>query len=621
MPRAYYQRLSLKQKLPLLICGLLFGVILIFAGATYRSVENASLAVGRERLRGVTDQLGELLNTSVTGLEKRLRTASGDSALAKFIRSPTPANRAAALAAMRKGGADTVQRIVGELWSPAHELLLSTGPDEKAAHGDVDREIELASRGPRFLTIGRFRVEHDTVVAPAVSAVPSEEAPLGYYVEWRRVVGTPKSRDPLLQLIGPNAALLVGNDSDGVWTDLVSTAHAPPIDVRSAADIVGYTRADGTQVFGLARPVAGTPWYVVVELSRDAVLATSNQFIRRSAFISVVLLAIGFAIAWSLSRSITLPLKNLTDASSAIAGGDYSQVVSVGRTDELGQLAAAFNTMAGQVRDTKTVLEERVSERTQKLEQLQVVMLRTERLNTLATLGAGLAHDLNNLLFSISLAADSMERDAAGEHIDRGALLGRIKKASSEAGRLTKRLMSFARGDMGSAGPALVEISGAVAAQEELLRMLLPRTVGLRMNIETSGKMVMMPATLIEQALVNLVSNARDAMADGGIVTVSVREETGAKPKSVLVEVSDTGHGIDPAIHDSIFESFFSTKAEKGTGIGLASVRALMESVGGTVSVRSAPGNGATFRLSFPLVEERAHVPDHPRVERVGLLS
>ena len=256
----------------------------------------------------------------------------------------------------------------------------------------------------------------------------------------------------------------MGNDSGSVWTDLVTTAHGPPINVREATGVVGYTRADGTPVFGRARAVTGTPWYVVVELSRDAVLATASQFVRRSAIITVVLLAIGFAVAWSLSRSITLPLKHLTDASAAIAGGDYSQVVSVGRTDELGQLAAAFNTMAGQVRDTRTGLEERVVERTQKLEQLQVVILRTERLNTLATLGAGLAHDLNNLLFSISLAVDSMERDAAGEHIDRGALLGRIKKASSEAGRLTKQLMSFARGDMGSAGPALRSPTPATAS-------------------------------------------------------------------------------------------------------------------------------------------------------------
>jgi signal transduction histidine kinase len=620
MPRAYYQRLSLKQKLPLLICGLVLGVTLLFAGATYRSVENSSLAVGLERLRAVTNQLDEALRVSVTGTERSMRASAGDSAIAKYLRTPTPANKAAALAVMRRTGPGAALRIVAELWTPEREMVLTSSTTDSASHGDVEREIEQASRGTRFLSIGRFRVQRDTVVVPVVAAVPSEEHPLGYYVEWRRVSSTPQARAQLLNLIGPNAALLIGNDSGTVWTDLATATKGPPVNLRESKEIAAYNRADGTAVFGMARPIAGTPWYVVVELSKDAVLATSSQFVSRSAVIAALVLAIGFAVAWSLSRSITVPLKKLTDASSAIAAGDYSQVVSVGRTDELGQLAAAFNTMAGQVRETRSGLEERVRERTQKLEQLQVVMLRTERLNTLATLGAGLAHDLNNLLFSISLAVDTMERDAAGEHIDRGALLGRIKKASSEAGRLTKRLMSFARGDMGS-GPALVEISEAVAAQEELLRMLLPRTVGLRMNIETKGQVVLMPATLIEQSLVNLVSNARDAMADGGIITVSVREEPGAKPRSVLVEVSDTGHGIDPEIHESIFETFFSTKAEKGTGIGLASVRALMESVGGTVSVRSAPGKGATFRLSFPLVEERADVPDDAGAVSVGLPS
>lgn len=112
-----------------------------------------------------------------------------------------------------------------------------------------------------------------------------------------------------------------------------------------------------------------------------------------------------------------------------------------------------------------------------------------------------------------------------------------------------------------------------------------------------------MDAAVLEQVLVNLVSNARDAMPLGGRVTLSVCEAKGPGGQHLaLLEVADTGPGIPLAIQETIFEVFFTTKAEgKGTGLGLASVRALMEAQGGSVTVDSQVGQGATFRLAFPM--------------------
>ena len=275
----------------------------------------------------------------------------------------------------------------------------------------------------------------------------------------------------------------------------------------------------------------------------------------------------------------------------------------------LGQLAEAFNSMAAQVLDTQLTLEQRVGERTERLEKLQSVMLRTERLNTLAMLGAGLAHDLNNLLFTTSLSVETLRREAEAGIPARAELLGQITKATSEAGRLTKRLMTFARGEPDIVEPRLVELRAAVAAQEDLLRMILPRTIGFHLLLEVSSRRVLVPPMLIEQALVNLVSNARDAMPNGGNVTVRVREDCGDDTSRLLVEVSDTGQGIAPEIHDTIFETFFTTKSKNGTGIGLASVRAMMTAIGGNVWVDSRPGEGATFTLSFPVHAELAFAP------------
>jgi signal transduction histidine kinase len=251
------------------------------------------------------------------------------------------------------------------------------------------------------------------------------------------------------------------------------------------------------------------------------------------------------------------------------------------------------------------MLEERVLVRTKRLEMLQAVMLKTERLNTLAMLGAGLAHDLNNLLSTTSMSVEVLRRESSAGKPARVELLAQVSNATVEAGRLTMRLMSFARTEMDAIdAPVLVELRAAVAAQEDLLRMILPRTVGLRMLLEISARRVLVPSTLIEQALVNLVANARDAMPDGGTVTVRVREGNYDDAPRLLVEVTDTGNGISPDLYETIFETFFTTKALSGTGIGLASVRAMMTSIGGDVRVYSQPGEGATFTLAFPVHEE-----------------
>jgi len=252
------------------------------------------------------------------------------------------------------------------------------------------------------------------------------------------------------------------------------------------------------------------------------------------------------------------------------------------------------------VQQANRALEERVTERTRKLEQVQAVLVRNERLNTLATLGAGLTHDLNNLHGVIGMSAEMMQHDVARGMPVHDEHLREITTAITRAGRLTKRLMSFARDEMGTAKPTLIDLCAAVGAQEELMRMLLPRTVSLTLALNAPRRYVLTPATLVEQVLVNLISNARDAMPDGGEIVVTVRLAEGAE-SALLLEVRDTGHGIPPEIQASIFETFFSTKADKGTGIGLASVRALMHDVGGTIGVESTPGEGATFLLTFPL--------------------
>jgi len=250
---------------------------------------------------------------------------------------------------------------------------------------------------------------------------------------------------------------------------------------------------------------------------------------------------------------------------------------------------------------SNTHLEQRVRQRTQALEHAQEALLRTERLNTLATLGAGLTHDLNNLLGALRTTAELMNT-----HLEEGQEPSRrdVKRIIDIAGKAsgtTQRLMNFGR-RAAAPGNTARDIADALAASRETMRMLLPDSITLSLGIDPGTCPALVETSTLEQVLVNLVSNAKDAMPQGGEVAIRLFSGTTAGGGSAaILEVSDTGHGIRPEDQASIFDPFFTTKPEgKGTGLGLASVRALMEAQNGTVDVVSFPGKGTTFRLAFP---------------------
>ena len=242
-------------------------------------------------------------------------------------------------------------------------------------------------------------------------------------------------------------------------------------------------------------------------------------------------------------------------------------------------------------------LELRVMDRTEALEQSQRLMLNTVRMNTLASLGAGLAHDLNNLIGAARNYTTLAQGDLAEGHAPDPQDLERVQHALGRAGELTTSLMAFGRGEGGEA--VRFDLEARVRESERLLRVLLPRNITLR--IETAGR----PLPLIghpahwDQILVNLVSNARDAMPEGGIIWVRLRPVEGDR---VVLEVEDNGQGMSAAVQAHIFDAFFTTKAPgKGTGLGLASVRALVGQAGGELRLWSSEGKGTKFSLELPL--------------------
>ena len=240
------------------------------------------------------------------------------------------------------------------------------------------------------------------------------------------------------------------------------------------------------------------------------------------------------------------------------------------------------------------LLETRVRERTRDLETMQAAVIRTERMNLAATLGAGLVHDLNNALTVVLATADSLEeRFATGPEAE---AITDVSVAARQAASLTDRLMRFARQQREEVATS-VDLRAAVKEIEGLLRVFVGRGIDLTTDLDPTDAVVVSTRSRFEQILVNLVSNARDVLPEGGHIAVTVRHAD----SSVELCVEDDGPGVAEEIRNHLFEPFFTTKEEgKGTGLGLVSVKALAEQDGGLVSVESQVGNGTAFHVTWP---------------------
>jgi signal transduction histidine kinase len=225
--------------------------------------------------------------------------------------------------------------------------------------------------------------------------------------------------------------------------------------------------------------------------------------------------------------------------------------------------------------------------------QLQRQLQKSQKLEALGKLAGGVAHDFNNLLMAVGGYAENLGRhdDPAVRDVAR-SLLGLRRRAAG----LTEHLMAFAK--KGMTQPRALELSRAVSESPRLLEQLMQPKITLRVDAPEPAFIHADPAQ-IEQVLLNLAINARDAMPGGGTLTIScqVLPETGR----VELRVADTGHGMDEATRRSAFEPFFTTKPRaQGTGLGLALVHGIVEASGGTIRLESTPGRGTEFTLSWP---------------------
>jgi PAS domain S-box-containing protein len=254
-----------------------------------------------------------------------------------------------------------------------------------------------------------------------------------------------------------------------------------------------------------------------------------------------------------------------------------------------------------------------VSER----KKLEGQFIEAQKMEVIGHLASGVAHDFNNILavimgYSSLIAVDLLPDDPLRKHAEE------ILHAADRAVGLTRQLLVFSRRQ--TIQPIVLDLGEAVLGMDKMLRRLIDENIAMTIVPGTEHGRIKADAGYIGQVLMNLVVNARDAMPNGGRLTIATsnitldenyaRNHPGATPgEHVILSVSDTGTGMSDAVKAHIFEAFFTTKAAgKGTGLGLATCQTIVQQCSGHIAVESEPGKGTTFKVYFPQVEQALDV-------------
>jgi signal transduction histidine kinase len=384
------------------------------------------------------------------------------------------------------------------------------------------------------------------------------------------------------------------------FTNLFGGARSGPV----------YTDYRGIPVLGASRPVADTPWYIVVEQDRDEAFAGSYWMAASTQIAIAVTVICAIGLSWVLASNVTSPIRALSEAADALSRGDFERALGAAplrRADEIGTLDAAFHHMADQLWDRHTRLQRQIGTTEDELRKSEDRLKQTlqaaavsERLAALGRLAAGVAHEIRTPLTSLKLFLQSLEEDVElppDQAEDFTIAMRQVRRIEATI----NHFLDFARPQE----PCPTDVDFARLVDDALL-VVQPRAnhqeVEIVKAIAAGLPRVKGDGRQLGEALVNLLVNALEVMPDGGRLSISVDAavaETTEAGHAVRIEVADNGPGVKAADRERLFEPFFTTKAS-GSGLGLAIVRQTVDRHGGTVAVRSEPGTGTTFSISLP---------------------
>jgi signal transduction histidine kinase len=595
--------LSLERKLPLLISILLITLAGGLTAAGYHEVRQASELRGIDRMQRMTAQLADLSGNSVQQRFTLLRAVAAEPSVVSFLAGNNSDDeaRVAAIGALKRLAltpADT--EIVAELRSVREMQSVSTNPELIGDEEPVTSLIKRMANGQPAM--GDLYARGDSVFFWIGAPVTGGNRLLGYLVQRRGFATNPRTEQVIRDLNGNDSvSVIFASDSGSTWASLSGRPVGIPA-VRTSGDdapnVIRYSRGSSEYVAVYAH-ITNTPMRLIAETPYASLLERPSAYLRRSLAVAFVMVILGIGSAWWLSRRITRPLSGLTLAAEAISTGHYGHRAEIGRHDETGRLAEAFNTMADQVQRSHDDLERQIAES-------RLLAKRLEEANRAkADFLATMSHELRTPLNAIGGYVDLMELRLRGPLTEEQASdLERVRYNQRHLLALIGNILDFTRldaqklpFDIGTirADVVIGEVVESVASLVDE-KELHCECVGCDVRV-----LLRADRARFEQILLNLLSNSIRFTPPGGRVTLSLTQHDG----TAQVVVADTGIGVPRDKLEAIFEPFYQvesglTRTVGGTGLGLTISRALARAMGGELTASSDGENGASFTLTLP---------------------
>lgn len=621
------RRVSLRWLVPAISGAILTVVVALFGTITYRSVRTSTLDAAAERLMTVAQVLAQPPQTPAVWI-RDAHAAAASPEVIEIVRSGGQRVSDAARARVARLTPDTGLTLASDVRAANGTVLfsitsavaesLSKGRAPAApARDSTETSSRLANPArlrrlyPDSATQSELYTDSTHVLYERAVPIRANGRTVGHVVQVRKMAAAATTLRQLSSLIGREAALVVGNRDGSLWTDMIK-----PIPHPGASPAAQYYVRDGRRWISATSPVSMGPWVIGTEFPEDIVLAPVHALRSRLILMGAGIILVAILLTERLSRRLTGPLLRLTTAAEEIAAGRrMTPVHALDRSDEIGRLSRAFAAMAQSIRTSHDTLEFQIGERTvevqsvlSRLQNAQEELVRQERLATLGHVSGSIAHELRNPLGVMTNALFYLETVLGEAPQKVREHLAKLRTQVRLSESIITGLLSFTR----TGTPQVRTISVAQLVDEQLARISVPPVIEVRRDIASRLPDLLVDPVHVAQILMNLFTNAIQAMGEtGGMLTVRAREAG----DRVRIEIADTGPGVPPEDRERIFEPLFTTKA-RGIGLGLSVSQSLARANNGELTLVPQFDHGAILAVELPAAPP-AHVERDPYAHEV----
>jgi signal transduction histidine kinase len=601
--------------------GVLAVIVAAFLALSYRTLTRSVESSIREGLTSAASEVASSSAPTLTDRATKLRETAADAYIHRaLLGQPTSSDLDSARQALAALRAPSESTLAVEIWNANGRKILHVGLDV----GDASKSVAAVDS----IVFGPMYHAGERVFYWVVAPIVVDGRRLGHIAQQRRVGGPREAERRLRDLTGEDVTMFMRNADGSAWT----ASQGLPVAAPNRRDTVRRGIFDDWPERGrsiaVEASISGTPWIVVLETPLSAAVIRARRTLMTLTISSLLLMAVGAAISWIISRRITKPLASLTRAAESLARGGRATPVHYSRADEIGRLAASFNEMALEVDASRRALEQQVNEAetvaeelaranhqlTRSMSTVDDARREAERAREEADRAnraksdflAVMSHELRTPLNAIAGYAQLLEMEISGPvtPAQRDAL-ARIARNQSHLSRLINDVLHFAKIDAGQIVYSItdVHVNDALLGLEALVGpQLLAKRLEFTYRPCDASVTVRADREKLEQIVLNLLSNAIKFTPEGGRIDVW-SEATGALP--VKIRVRDTGVGIAPERQRAIFEPFVQGERSPqspndGVGLGLAISRELARGMGGDLTVESIVGRGSVFTLTLP---------------------